>query len=119
MAGAGHALILTTTFESYCSQFLESIITPTLTMLCGWWALTPGSAPFAGLSLDPDQGQGSLQISFFHGRIENWSQDSTNDTRDWENYRRYSWGESDHSNCEQRHKKFSFDDTADDELIKP
>ena len=81
-AGAGHALMFTATPESHCFQPLEFMITSTSTMPCGWQAFTSESAPLADLSLDLDWGQGSLQIPPFCGRIKNWSQSSTGDTRD-------------------------------------
>ena len=70
-AGAGHTSMLITTPESHCSQPLEFMVTPTSTMPHRQQALTPESAPLTGLSLDLNQGQGSLQIPPFCSGIEN------------------------------------------------
>ena len=89
IADAGHILTITAISEFHCSQPLEFMIMPISTMPCGQWALTPRSALLTDLSLDLNQGQGSLQIHSFHGRIKNQSQSSIDDTRGWRNHKKH------------------------------
>ena len=70
-AGAGCAFMLTAIPGSHCFQPLESMITSISTISCRQQAFTSEFAPFADLSLNLNQGQGSLQIPPFCSRIEN------------------------------------------------
>ena len=118
MAGADHTSTLTAIPESYHFQPLESMIMSTSTMFYEWWVFISGSALLAGLSLDSDQGQGSLQIPFFHGRIKNQSQSSMSGIRGWENCGKHFWEGNDCGNYKQRHEESSFSGTADDGFVE-
>ena len=124
---ADHAFILTAIPESCCSQLLEFMIMSTSTMLCEQWALIFESVSFAGLFLNLNQSQKSLQIPPFCSGIKNWSQGSAGGARGQGNCGRagpgtadvrHPWEGSGCGDYEWGYGEFSSGGTVNDELVK-